>query len=202
MRLTRVGVGVIGSTTANSTGAWSFDYTTTTLSNGNHSFTATATDVAGNTSPTSTTFTVIIDQTPPAAPLITAIADDTGANGSDEVTQDRTLVLSGTAEANASVSITRIGVGIVGTTTANGAGAWSFDYTGTILAEGNHSFTATATDTAGNASVPSASFTVVIDVTAPAAPRITAIADDTGASGSDGITSDPTLIFSGNGRSP
>ena len=197
VRLTRVGVGVIGSTTANSTGAWSFDYTTTTLSNGNHSFTATATDVAGNTSPTSTTFTVIIDQTPPAAPLITAIADDTGANGSDEVTQDRTLVLSGTAEANASVSITRIGVGIVGTTTANGAGAWSFDYTGTILAEGNHSFTATATDTAGNASVPSASFTVVIDVTAPAAPRITAIADDTGASGSDGITSDPTLIFSG-----
>ncbi len=197
VRLTRVGAGQIGSTTADNTGAWSFDYTATALPNGSHSFTATATDVAGNVSPVSLTFTVVVDQTPPLAPVITTIADDTGRSASDRITRDGTLVLSGTAEANALVEITRVGLGIIGTTTANGAGSWTFDYSGTTVLEGTYTFTATATDTAGNVSAPSASFTVVIDPSAPPAPRITAIADDTGPSGSDGITSDPTLILSG-----
>ncbi len=37
-----------------------------------------------------------------------------------------------------------------GTATANGSGAWSF--TTATLADGSHSFTAKATDTAGNVS--------------------------------------------------
>ena len=37
-----------------------------------------------------------------------------------------------------------------GTILADGAGTWCFNYTGTVLPEGNHSFTAKATDKAGN----------------------------------------------------
>ena len=65
--------------------------------------------------------------------MITAITEDTGTSGSDRVTNDPTLVLSGTAEANAIVQLTRTGVGVIGSVTANASGAWAFDYTGTSL---------------------------------------------------------------------
>jgi hypothetical protein len=95
------------------------------------------------------------------------------------------------------IAVTRVGVGVIGTATASGAGAWSFDYTLTVLPAGNHSFTATATDTAGNISAGSAAFNVTIDITAPAAPSLTGITSDTGSSGSDGITSDQALLIAG-----
>ena len=60
----------------------------------------------------------------------------------------------------------------VGTTVADGAGNWSFDYTGTTLADGNYNVTATATDAAGNVSVLSGVLPVTIDTTAPAAPTV------------------------------
>ena len=43
--------------------------------------------------------------------------------------------------------------------------------------------------------------TVVVDASAPAAPAVTAITTDAGASGSDGVTSDTTLVIRGHGRS-
>ena len=58
-----------------------------------------------------------------------------------------------------------------GRVTANGSGAWSF--TTATLADGAHSFTATATDAAGNVSAASAALSVTIDTGAPAAPAIT-----------------------------
>ena len=48
----------LGTTTANSSGAWS--YTTGTLANGVHSFTATDTDVAGNVSVASAAVTMTV----------------------------------------------------------------------------------------------------------------------------------------------
>src|SRR5207244_6014776 len=141
----------------------------------------------------SATFTVTIDLTAPAAPAITGIATDSGSSSSDHLTNDQTLVLSGTAEANSLVTITRVGTGVIGTASANGAGAWSFDYTGTTLAEGSYSFTATATDAAGNVSGTSAALNVTIDLTAPAVPAITGIVNDTGSSSTDRITNDQTL---------
>src|SRR5690349_11632919 len=50
------GATLLGSATANGTGAWSF--TTAALSNATHAFTATATDVAGTTSTASGTLNV------------------------------------------------------------------------------------------------------------------------------------------------
>ncbi|MFT3786743.1 MAG: Ig-like domain-containing protein [Tepidisphaeraceae bacterium] len=166
--ITRVGTGVIGTVTANASGAWSYDYTGTTLADGTYTFTATAADAAGNVSAGSANFVVVVDRTA-AAPTFTGISDDTGSSSSDRTTSDNTLILRGTAEPGATVSITKFGSGAIGTAIADGSGNWSFDYTGTSLAEGNHSFVGTSTDVAGNASTFSSTFTVSIDRTAPLA---------------------------------
>ena len=86
--------------------------------------------------------------TAPAAPAITGIATDSGASATDGITADRTLIVSGTAEANSRVDVYRGGTAI-GTVTASASGVWSLDYTGTTLAEGLYSFTASATNSGG-----------------------------------------------------
>jgi len=136
-----------------------------------------------------------VDTDPPAAPAIAGITQDTGTPG-DGITSDQTLVLFGTAEAGSTVTVTRVGSGVIGTVTADGSGDWSFDYTGTTLAEGSHDFTATATDAAGNTGAASGNLTVVVDISVPAAPAIAGITQDTGTPG-DGITSDTTLVIAG-----
>src|SRR6185369_12308530 len=160
-----------GTATANGAGVWSFDYTGTTLAAGTYTFTATATDVAGNVSAVSPSFAVTVD-TSVTAPVFTGITTDTGSSSTDQITSDQTLILNGTAEANSTVTVTRVGTGVIGTATATGAGSWSFDYTGTTLAAGTYSFTATATDVAGNVSAVSPSFAVTVDTTTPAVPSV------------------------------
>jgi large repetitive protein len=68
-------------------------------------------------------------------------------------------VISGTSEAGATITIRSDGA-VIGTTTANGAGAWSFPITG--LTPGAHQLTVTATDAAGNTSGMSSATTVTI----------------------------------------
>ena len=136
------------------------------------------------------------DEIPPA-PMIIGIGQDTGVEDDDNVTGDKTLIFTGTAEPNSKVTLSEAALGPIGTATTDAAGDWTLDATGTPLADGNYRFTATAEDSGGNVSVESAPFTVEVDTAAPAAPLITAIDEDDGASGSDAVTSDDTLIFSG-----
>ena len=68
--------------------------------------------------------------------MITAVTNDTGVSSTDRITNDNTLILSGTAEANSLVTLTRIGMGAMGQRLRMQLGAWSFDYTGTMLADG------------------------------------------------------------------
>ena len=58
------GATLLGTVTADGSGAWS--YTTGTLANGTHSLTATATDAAGNTSAASAALSVTVDAAAPA----------------------------------------------------------------------------------------------------------------------------------------
>ena len=160
----------IGTTSANGSGNWSFDYTGTTLADGTYSLTATATDAAGNTSAPSAPLTITVDTAAPAAPAITGFADDTGAAG-DGITSDTTLVLSGSAETGSTVTVCQNGASI-GTAPANASGAWSF-LTATLV-DATYSFTATATDAAGNTSVSSGAFTVIVDT----APEVTVLGRD------------------------
>jgi hypothetical protein len=132
-------------------------------------------DAAGNDANLTLTLTdtsgVKVDAAAPAAPSITGISEDTGTSAADGITRDTTPTLSGTAEAGSTVTIYRDATA-VGTTTADTSGDWS--YTVSTLTEGSYVFTATATDSAGNVGVASASFGVNIDVTAP---TVSGIAD-------------------------
>ena len=183
------GATLLGSAVANGSGAWS--YTTAALANGAHSLTATATDAAGNTGVASAALAVTIDTTAPVAPSITAFSTDSGVVG-DGITNDNTLTLTGTAEANSTVKVYD-GATLLGSAVANGSGAWSFT-TGT-LSSAAHSFTATATDAAGNTEVASAALAVTIDTHVPAVTE--SLAGDTGISSTDKITSNDTLTGTG-----
>jgi len=69
------------------------------------------------------------------------------------------------------------GATLLGTTSANASGAWS--YTSRALTDGGHSFTATATDVAGNVSTHSSALGLTIDTVAPATP-VASVAIGTG----------------------
>ena len=95
---------------------------------------------------------VTIDTAAPVVPSIASYSTDSGTVG-DGITNDNTLTLTGTAEANATVKVYD-GATLLGSATADGSGNWS--YTTAALANGAHSLTATATDVAGNTSAASA----------------------------------------------
>ena len=148
--------------------------------------------MAGNTGAASTALAVTVDTAAPVAPTIASYSTDSGTAG-DGITNDNTLTLTGTAEANATVKVYD-GATLLGTVTANGTGAWS--YTTAALANGAHSLTATATDAAGNTSAASTALAVTVDTVAPVAPAIASYSTDSGAAG-DGITNDNTLTLTG-----
>jgi hypothetical protein len=150
----------IGTTTANASGNWSYT-PTSPISNGAHTLTATATDAYGNVSAPSAAFNFSVNTTAPAAPTAQLTSGATQTNNNEPP-------MSGTAQANSTVTIYVDGAAI-GTTTANASGNWSYTPISPI-ANGAHALTATATDAYGNVSAPSAAFNFSVNTTAPAAP--------------------------------
>jgi hypothetical protein len=130
--------------------------TYTGLGEGAHAFDVRATDQAGNTDPTPAIRSWTVDLTAPAAPAITSPPDGTTNNTGS-------FTVSGTVEAGSVVEIFD-GVTSKGTVSATG-GTWSKAFTG--VADGSHTYTAIASDTAGNTSGVSNSRTVIVDTTAP-----------------------------------
>ena len=163
------GTTLLGSVTANASGAWSF--ATATLADGAHGLTARATDAAGNTSAASASLAVTVDTTAPTVPVIAAFSNDSGIAG-DGITNINHVTLTGLAEANSTV-VLYDGATLLGTATANASGAWS-SATAT-LADGAHAFTAKATDTAGNISAASAALNMTVDTAAPVVDQTTAV---------------------------
>jgi uncharacterized protein YhjY with autotransporter beta-barrel domain len=154
-----------GTTMAAGGGSWAFT-PTTVLADGAHYFDARQT-VDGQASAYSTPNNFTIDSAAPAAPVVAA-----PANGA--VLTTSTPLVSGTAEANATVTVYVDGAS-AGTATADAGGAWSF--MPAALADGAHSIYARAADAAGNASPQSNIRDFTIDSTAPAAPAVTAPAN-------------------------
>ena len=182
---TMIGTGTV------SGGTWSIT-AATALSEGANRITAKQTDVAGNTSILSTPLNVTLDTTVPA--VTAALTNDTGASSDDLVTADATL--NGTGDANAVVTL-KEGATLLGTTTADGTGAWSFT---PELSDGPHTIVASETDTAGNRGSDSITFT--LDTEAPAAPSAPVLAalSDSGTSSTDNITNISLPSFSGTGE--
>ncbi|MCS7710529.1 Ig-like domain-containing protein [Pseudomonas aeruginosa] len=137
----------IGETTADGSGNWTYT-PSTPIANGTV-VNVVAEDAAGNSSPPAT---VTVDSSAPPAPVINP------SNG---------VVISGTAEAGATVTLTDAGGNPIGQVTADGSGNWSFT-PGTPLANGTV-VNATASDPTGNTS-PQA--TTTVDAVAPPAPVI------------------------------
>ncbi len=135
-------------TTVDGSGHWSISgIATSTLSEGTITFLVTAADSAGNTTKSSTTS--FKDTLAPQVALDTATNPISIANSS-------LVSASGTAEAGAIISVVvsdGVASTVAATTTAGSDGAWSvsgIDVSG--LADGDVTYTATASDAAGNTS--------------------------------------------------
>jgi VCBS repeat-containing protein len=154
------------STTIDGNGDWSATLDASALGDGAHAIRAIQI-VSGLDSAASTALSVTIDRGAPALPSAPglALASNSGSTA-DSLTNVTTPTPTGTAEAHALVTLLVDGVSI-GTTTADGSGAWSFT-PGTALAGGSRSITATATDAAGNTSAASGALALTLDATAPA----------------------------------
>ncbi|TYO61580.1 family 16 glycosylhydrolase [Bradyrhizobium hipponense] len=161
------GANQIGTVIANNNGSWSF--ATGTLVDGAHAFAAAAMDGVGNLSALSAGANVTIDTVAPTVPKIASFSPDSNIAG-DGVTNANQLNLTGTADAASAVQVFDGGT-LIGTALADANGVWSFA-TGP-LADGNHIFTGTAADGAGNASASSGPLNVTVDTRAPAAPVLT-----------------------------
>ena len=166
---------VIGTTTAGASGVWSF--TPTGLAQGLQTITASETNAAGLTGSSSLAFTYET-----VKPTVTvALADDT--SGGKHITSDDAL--TGTADANATVKIISGGSIVIGTTTANASGVWSFTPTG--LPQGLQTILVSETNAAGLTGYSSVTFTYET-----VAPKVTiALVNDT--SGGNDITTNDAL---------
>src|SRR5262249_13822245 len=118
------------------------DITPSALGAGSHSFNATVTDKAGNPSAASGNFTVTIDTTAPATTIATIKDMALPQNGNS-------IVLTGTSDADTQVVKVFDAGTLLGSATLLSNGAWNFSY---VPAKSNiaHTFTAQATDAAGN----------------------------------------------------
>jgi hypothetical protein len=103
------------------------------------------------------------------------VSQDTG-NPTDKNTSDNTLTVTGTAEPGSTVKIYANGV-LVGTAVADANGNYSV--TSSALADGVYPLSVTSTDAAGNESKPTSLGTWTIDTTAPVAPTVVLVSDDT-----------------------
>ncbi|BAZ19040.1 YD repeat protein (plasmid) [Calothrix sp. NIES-4071] len=187
---------VIGQATADSTGKWQI--TSSTLTNGSYTLTATASDIAGNTSAVSQPLQIIIDTVAPVPPsnLKLTTATDTGTSNSDGITKNTNPTITGSPEANSIVKLYKDGL-IIGQATAAANGEWSVQLTN--LSNGQHVFTATATDIAGNVSSPSTQYTITVDTQINPPSNLDLIATlDSGASNIDNITKATTPTITGN----
>ncbi|HTF86651.1 MAG TPA: Ig-like domain-containing protein, partial [Cellvibrio sp.] len=110
-----------------------------------------------------------VDREAPGVPtgLSLDAASDSGTPG-DAVTNDNTPTINGTADANVTVEVSSDVDGVLGTTTSDGSGAWSFT-PGAAMTDGAHNLTATAADTAGNESAASSALAIEVDTAAPTA---------------------------------
>jgi predicted subunit of tRNA(5-methylaminomethyl-2-thiouridylate) methyltransferase len=170
---------LVGSVMADDTGHWTFPMPA--RADGEHLYTVTATDDVGNVGPASVAWSVDIDTSSPVA-AITSVEDDAGSSmgliASGARTDDTTPTLTGTATANALVTVFDDG-SVIGSVAADASGLWRFAVP--TRADGAHAFTVTATNDVGTTGALSTAWIIEIDASSPIA-SITSIDDDAGAS--------------------
>ena len=155
-------------------GSWSITIPSAVLQGlgeGDTNFTVTVTDVAGNTDNASGS--VRVDTESPAL-LVDTLAGDGIVNLTEK---GQPLEVSGTGEIGATITVNFNGTNY--TTTVGGGGTWTLDIPQSAiggLADGSYSLQVTATDTAGNSTQQTGSFTVKADASVLPAISINAFA--------------------------
>jgi hypothetical protein len=150
---------VLGSTVAVN-GSWTI--ASSALGEGSHTLTARTVDAAGNTSAASAALAIVVDTTAPLA------AGTPQLPGGADSTLDTVPMLTGSAEANCTVTVRSNG-SVIGTVQADATGTWRLT---AQLSLGTHDITATATDAAGNTGTTSPALRLTI--LAPPVPVVTA----------------------------
>ncbi len=145
-----------GTTISDGSGNWVFS--APTLAGGAHSAYVIPIKLGIAGDPSSTR-NFSVDATPPVAPVITTPSGNISTN-------NPTPTISGTAEANSTVSVLD-GATVLGTAPVNASGNWSFTVP-IALDSGAHSITAFATDPYSNAGPASSARTITVDLALPA----------------------------------
>ncbi|WPN65636.1 Ig-like domain-containing protein [Pseudomonas sp. P9_32] len=174
----------IGQVLVGADGSWVF-VVTQPLAEGVHTIVVAEKGKNGNLGELSQAFGFIVDTVAPGKPTIDSVIDDAGEtlvpdNGS---TKNDRPTLSGKGEVGALIEIYANGEKL-GETHVDSDGTWSFTPDQGI-GDGEYVLTAVATDVAGNVGLPSDSFTITIETTAPAPSTIDAVIDHQGNSPSN-----------------
>ncbi|UQX60681.1 Ig-like domain-containing protein [Citrobacter sp. XT1-2-2] len=183
----------VGTTQADANGNWQFEYDPNpALSDGDYTLTIQAQDEVGNTS--SSSYDLVIDTVTVTPSLKLDTGSDTGSSNDDGITKETQPLLTGTAEANATIEIFIDGT-VVGQVVSDKNGVWNYRITEEAsLADGEHAVVVRATDAAGN-SANSTTLDIVVDSTMET-PTIH-LDSDSGISDADRITNNASPIFSG-----
>ena len=159
-----LGENELGSALVRDDGTWRYDHGATEQTlDGDYVVTVRQTDAAGNVSETSAEIGLTVDTATPDAPVITGISDDTGVADNDGITSDNALVFTGTGELGATVTVLLDDTELDGSIVVGDDRTWSYDYSATVLADGDYTLTARQTDVAGNESVISQDFNFTVD---------------------------------------
>ncbi|WP_345977949.1 Ig-like domain-containing protein [Sulfurimonas sp. HSL3-7] len=186
---------------------WTLDLTSLPMSAETHTVTATIVDVAGNSADVSKDIII----TPVTGVLnVESITTDTGLSSADFITQDTTLVISGSMvdAQNNTLEVTMDGVVYTAADselTVNSDGSWSLDLTANPLAA-DATYTLSVTETeAGTGTITTITQAITTDNSAPDDTNnsnggnvvtIDSITEDTGIAG-DFITNDTSLLIQG-----
>ena len=137
------------------------------LSDGSHTFSVRATDASGNVDATPATRTWSVDTGAPDAPSVQLDPGSNSGSQDDNITNDNTPTIGGTAEAGSTVRIYNAQNNVVASLTPDAQDHWV--YTFATLQDGSYQYTVKASDASGNESGGS-SLGITIDTLAPGAP--------------------------------
>ena len=190
--------GGVSKNVTSTNGSWSVLYASNEVPADNVASTisAIARDPSGNDAASPVNQTVRIDTALPAAPVINTVATDNKVSA----TEASGVIVSGTAEVGATVTLTWGNTAARTLTAADGTWSTTYSNANALTAlplDGLVPVIATQTDSAGNTSV-QASLSVEVDTTPPPVPIITGMSNDYGIYG-DFTTDRNAVVVTGGG---
>jgi Bacterial Ig domain/Glycosyl hydrolase family 26 len=173
-------------TSASGTKSWSYSLKTALYTNGSHKITVRATDTAGNKATASVAVTVANGSPDTTAPTISITTPSAGAAVSG------TTSVGGSVSDNGTLERVELRVDAGPYVLVSGTSSWSYALNTLLYANGIHTVTVRATDSAGNQALESSTVTVANADTQP--PTVTFASPAPGATLSASVTVSGTAV--------